>query len=80
MSRKAPHMSDWCKPSAGGVTMTPAEIITEAKRTHARMVSAGHGDEADRGLFAVLFFADPDFRKRVETAAELKAALEIEGE
>ena len=56
------------------------EIIAEAKRTHARMVSAGHGDEADRGLLAVLFLADPDFRKRVETAAELKATLEMEGE
>ena len=44
------------------------EIIAEAKRAHARMVSAGHGDEADRGLFAVLFFADPAFRKRVESA------------
>ena len=48
--------------------MTPAEIITEAKRTHARMVSAGHGDEADRGLFAVLFLVDPAFRKQVESA------------
>jgi len=53
--------------------MTPAEIITEAKRTHARMVSAGHGDEADRGLLAALFLADPDFRKRVESAAWAKA-------
>ena len=49
------------------------EIITEAKSTHARMVSAGRGDEADRGLLAVLFLADPDFRKRVESATWAKA-------
>ena len=55
--------------------MTPAEIITEAKSTHARMVSAGHGDEADRGLLAALFLADPDFRKRVESAAWAKAEV-----
>ena len=44
------------------------EIIAEAKRAHARMVSAGCGDEADRGLLAVLFLADPAFRKQVESA------------
>jgi len=54
--------------------MTPAEIITEAKSTHARMVSAGRGDEADRGLLAVLFLADPGFRKRVESAIWEKSA------
>ena len=54
--------------------MTPAEIITEAKSTHARMVSAGRGDEADHGLLAVLFLADPGFRKRVESAIWEKSA------
>lgn len=49
------------------------EIIAEAKRAHARMVSAGCGDEADRGLLAVLFLADPGFRKRVESATWAKA-------
>ena len=51
------------------------EIIAEAKRTHARMVSAGCGDEADRGLLAVIFLADPGFRERVESVTWEKAAV-----
>ena len=51
------------------------EIIAEAKRAHARMVSAGCGDEADRGLLAVLFLADPGFRERVESVTWAKAEV-----